>query len=80
MLNVVVSLRVWGGALRDSKVIIHSDTAAVVSILNLYKTKDDFLVAVLRNIWLITASFNINVESVHVLGKENCIADILSRW
>ena len=43
------------------------------------KTKDPFLVACIRNIWLITATFAINLEISHVRGVDNDIADLLSR-
>ena len=43
------------------------------------KTKDPFLAACIRNIWLITAALDINLEVSHIRGADNHIADLLSR-
>ena len=43
------------------------------------KIKDPFLAACIRNIWLITATLDINLEISHVRGVDNDIADLLSR-
>ena len=80
MLNVVVALKVWSQLLADKKVKIHCDNQAVVEVLTTRKTKDPFLATCARNIWLITAIFNIEIIVIHVPGKHNHIADLLSRW
>ena len=72
MLNVVVALKVWSNTWCNSQTI--------VEILNSGKTKDIFLTNCARNIWLITAMFNIQLKIVHVPGKYNQITDLLSRW
>ena len=33
-----------------------------------------------RNIWLLAAMYNINLIVTHIRGRENCVADLLSRW
>ena len=33
-----------------------------------------------RNIWLICAMFNIHITVLHIPGKNNVLADLLSRW
>ena len=33
-----------------------------------------------RNIWLLTFIFNIHLSVVHIPGKNNALADLLSRW
>ena len=43
------------------------------------KTKDKFLAACIRNIWLIAASNDIEIVIEHIEGKKNVIADLLSR-
>ena len=76
MLNVVVHLKVSS----DKKVKIFSDNLAVVELLKSGKTKDPFVATCARNISLITAIFNIEIIVVHVPGRNNHIADLLSRW
>ena len=52
----------------------------VVAILKSGKTSDSFLATCARNIWLITAMFNIDIIIIHVPGVSNQVADLLSRW
>ena len=80
MLNVVVTLKVWSKLWPDKKVKIHCDNQAVVEVLTTGKTKDPFLATCARNIWLITAIFNIEIIVINVPGKHSQIADLLSRW
>ena len=48
MVNVIIALRVWGRSLKNSKLVIHSDNAAVVAVLNNSKTHDKYLASCLR--------------------------------
>ena len=59
---------------------ISCDNLAVVEILKSGKTRDAFLATCARNIWLITAMFNIDIIIIHVPGVSNHVADLLSRW
>ena len=80
MLNVVVALKVWSQLWADNKVKKFCDNQAVVEVLNTGKTKDPFLATCARNVWLITAIFNIEIIVIHVPGKKNHIGDLLTRW
>ena len=60
--------------LKGSTVVIYCDT------LTSGCSWDEFLDTVARNIWLITASHAIELSVFHVPGKENGLADSLSRW
>ena len=62
------------------KVEIKCDNLAVVEVLNSGKTMDPFLALCARNVWLICAIFNIQLVFSHIPGKNNHIADLLSRW
>ena len=79
MINILLTLRVWGKAWKDSKVIIKCDNQAVVSVLTSGKSRDMLLCTIARNILLEAAMLDINLIVLHVLGKNNT-ADILSRW
>ena len=67
MLNILVALRVWGPAWHNQ---------AVVTILNSGATKDLTLAATARNIFMQSAKCDINLSVIHILGKNNPIADL----
>ena len=64
---------------RNSTVKIFCDNMAVVQVVESTKSKDDFLAAYIRNIWLLAATFDIDLHISHIQGKNNTIADTLSR-
>ena len=51
----------------------------MVQVVKTSKTKDPFLAVCICNIWMITATFDIEVQINHVKGINNTIADLLSR-
>ena len=80
MINVMTALRVWGPAWRDQRIKVHCDNAAVVEVLNRGASRDTFLCACARTIWLIKAKYNLQLLVVHIRGADNVYADMLSRW
>ena len=79
MINVLIALRVWAPHWAQSMVSFSCDNLAVVQVVTSGKTKDSFLNACLRNIWLVTATYDIELLIEHIEGKKNVIADSLSR-
>ena len=80
MVNILVALRLWGKAWATKKITILCDNQAVVSVLNNGKTRDTYLAACARNISMLAAKFDIDINPVHTLGVNNGVADLLSRW
>ena len=80
MLNVMVAFRVWGPQWQDESIKVYCDNAAVVSTLNTGRTRDNYLAACARTLWLIKAKYNIKVIVEHIQGTKNIYADTLSRW
>ena len=80
MINILLVLRLWIDDLHRKRIIIHCDNAAVVSVLNTGKGVDPLLLAIARNVWLEAATHDIEVNVVHIPGKQNVVADLLSRW
>ena len=33
-----------------------------------------------RNIWFLTAMYNVSIDFTHISGVQNSVADLLSRW
>ena len=52
----------------------------VVEVLTSGKTKNGVLGTCARNIWMLSALFNISIHIKHISGKSNVIADLLSRF
>ena len=79
MINVLIALRVWAPLWAHFTVRFSCDNLAVVQVVTTSKTKDSFLNACLRNIWLVTASYDIDLSIDHIQGTKNIIADAQSR-
>ena len=79
MLNIVIALRIWAKFWEHSQMHIHCDNMVVVQVVSSSKTKDKFLAASIRNIWLISSIFDFDIVIVHIQGKNNVVADCLSR-
>ena len=80
MINVFLALNIWKERLRGSTTVVHCDNMAVVCSLSSGRSWDDFLGKVARNVWLITATYDIDLIVKHIPGKQNDLADALSRW
>ena len=80
MINILVAIKVFGPFWASRKILVKCDNQAVVAVLRNSRTKDAFLAACARNIWLMTAWYDLEVNYVHIKGKNNVIADLLSRW
>ena len=80
MLNILVALRVWAKQWSNKKILLKCDKEAVVSVFNSGKTQDMTLAAMARNINMLLAVEDIDLQVIHILGSDNKIADLLSRW
>ena len=79
MLNILLALRVWGDDFwQHSTAFLFCDNLGVVQVVETSKNKDPFLAACIRNIWLITATLDIELQITHVRGVDNDIGDFLS--
>ena len=80
MINILLALRLWASEFNSKCLHVYCDNSAVVSILNTGKGLDPLLLAMARNIWLLVATQDIDLTVLHIPGKHNNIADLLSRW
>ena len=80
MINILVALKVWHRSWSCQRVQIKCDYLAVVSVLNNGRARDQILAKYARNIFMWASAFNIELKVVHVAGKMNPVADLLSRW
>ena len=80
MVNILVELKVFGPSWATKKVLVKCDNQAVVAVLTHSKTKDPFLVTCAWNVWLLAALYDLEITYVHIRGKNNVVANLLSRW
>ena len=59
MINILVAVKIFGSSWENKKVLIKCDNRAVVQVLYTGKTKDAFMAACVRNVWLAAALYNI---------------------
>ena len=79
MFNITVALKLWGNNWKDKTVCIHCDNLGAVTVCGSSKTKDPFLNWCLHSLWLNAARHNIQLRVIHIPGRDNVIADSLSR-
>ena len=79
MINILVAIRTWATLWQGKNIRIHCGNQAVVSVMTTGKTRDALLAAIARNILMETSKHDICLRTVHINGKDNHIADNLSR-
>ena len=79
MYNIVIALRLWAHEWQDSVISLKCDNESAVSVCNSGKTRDSFLNLCLYELWLLICKYNIDLRVSHIRGKDNVIADALSR-
>jgi hypothetical protein len=79
-INVLLALRSWAHMFKHKTIRIYYDNKAATSIFNTSRGSDPTLQAIARNIWLLAAVFDMRLQFEHIAGKNNGVADLLSRW
>ena len=80
ILNILVACKVWATHWANKRIKIWCDNLAVVEVLNSWKSRDETLATCARNIWMLSAMCNFDIILFHIPGRDNTIADLLSRW
>ena len=78
MLNLLIGLKLWAHEWSHSVVRFVCDSLAMVQVVQTGKTRDNMLSLCLRNIWLITATHDIDLHIDHTQAQSNKIAELLS--
>ena len=76
---VVATVAIWGHSLKGKRIIIRSDNAAVVSIINKQSSKCPAIMKLVRFFVLQCLKYNLSFHSRHISGIANNVADALSR-
>lgn len=80
LVPIVMALYVWQNEFRNKKILLHCDNQALVEILNSSTSRSDHVMSFIRPLILHCLRSNIQIRARHVRGKDNSIADALSRF
>ena len=76
---ILVSLRRWGHALRDTQIQVVTDNNQALFMINTGRSANKCCMAWLREIYWLCFIFNVELFAVYIKSKDNVFADTLSR-
>ncbi|KAH3833697.1 hypothetical protein DPMN_107009 [Dreissena polymorpha] len=76
---IVLAIEIWGHELQEKCIILHTDNAAVVHIINRQTCKIPHIMHLVRRLVLASMKCNILLNAEHIPGKFNILPDLLSR-
>ena len=76
---VVLALEVWGPLLSQKRILLHTDNQALVAVLQKQSSKEPLVMVLVRRLVLCCLKHNLVLTAEHIAGKDNTIADALSR-
>lgn len=76
---ILLGVKIWGHLWRNHCILFFTDNEALVPIINEQTSKDDILLSMVR--WLVLQCIRLNIlfKAKHIPGKQNVLADNLSR-
>ena len=79
LVPIVLAIVVWGYQLARKDILVKSDNLNVVTAINKGSCREAMVMHLLRCMWFFVAQFDIRVVAEHLPGKDNIIANQLSR-
>lgn len=79
LVPIVLALEAWRDPLRNKTVMLHTDNAALVWVINKQSSKEKLVMKLVRRLVRACLNFNILCQAQHVPGEINKSADALSR-
>lgn len=80
LLAIMVALKIWAPLLRGQRLVLQCDNENSVLALTSGRSRAPGMQRCLREIWFLTAAWDLEIVSTHIPGITNSIADHLSRW
>lgn len=78
--NVVVAINIFLGKVEaGSHVLVQCDSLGSVEVFHNGRGKNKVLLECARHLWMVQAILNIQISYEHIAGRDNSIADSLSR-
>ena len=79
VLSVAMATHLWGPQWRNKHVYIFSDNMTTVSCVNKGSSRNNIVMTAIRFMFWQAAYFNFRVKVIHIPGKNNIKADVISR-
>jgi len=79
LIPIKIATAIWGSEWKGYIVTAYCDNAAVVSVLNTRYSKEENLMQLLRTLFFIEVRYQFKLKASHIPGKQNYLADYLSR-
>jgi len=76
---IVKAIATWGRHMCNKRIMIHCDNAAVVFIVNSGTSKDIHIMKLVRSLFYLMATNNLEIRVAHIEGIKNTQSDALSR-
>ena len=77
---LVMAVKIWAPKLAGSRFQISCDNDAAVQVVRSGCTRDAFMQRCLRQLWLTSARYDLDLRVSHIPGVHNVFADCLSGW
>ena len=77
---LVMAVKIWAPKLAGSRFQISCDNDAAIQVESSGRTRDAFMQRCLRQLWLTSARYDLDLHVTHIPGVHNVFADCLSRW
>jgi len=79
LLVILVAVKLWIHKFPNARITVFCDNMACVQTLNSGRSRDTFMIKLLREIAYVCMQVNSQIRGVHLPGVENRLADQLSR-
>ena len=79
LVPIVFSCAVWGPQLSGRTILFRCDNSSIVAAVNKGTAKESIVMHLLRCLWFFTAFYDISLLCEHIAGKQNDLADHISR-
>ena len=80
LVTILFACRSWGKDWAGKKILARCDNSASCDSLNSGYIRDEFMMACLRELALVSAKFEFEIRALHLPGSRNEISDALSRF
>ena len=79
LFSIMAAVEIRGNVWMNSSVCLFTDNEALVSVINKQSSRETAVMMLLRKLILTCLRYNINFTARHVPGRDNTLADKLSR-